>query len=209
MKESILSNSKELFLKYGVKSVTMDDIARELGMSKKTLYQYVKNKEELIHLMIQAHIELEKEITTDILKSSKDAISEMFGMAKHVLETLSKLPSTTIYDLQKYYPKSWQLVEAFHKHFIYKSIKKNLERGVKEKLYRTEIDCDIIAKLYVGKSTIVADESVFPSKEYNKEELFKAYFLYHIHGIATEKGVKKMTKHLEQVAKKKLSKTQK
>lgn len=187
----------------------MDDISRELGMSKKTLYQYVKNKEELIHLMIQAHIELEKEIMTDILKVSKDAISEMFGVAKHVLETLSKLPSTTLYDLQKYYPKSWQLVEAFHKQFIYKSIKNNLERGVKEKLYRSEIDCDIIAKLYVGKSTIVADESVFPSNEYNKEVLFKTYFLYHIHGIATEKGVKKMNKHMEQVAKKKLSKTQK
>ncbi len=187
----------------------MDDISRELRMSKKTLYQYVKNKEELIHLIIEAHIELDKEINTDIHKSSKDAISEMFGIAKHVLETLSKLPSTTIYDLQKYYPKSWQLVEAFHEQFIFKSIKKNLERGVKEKLYRPEIDCDVIAKLYVGKSTIVADESIFPSKEYNKEDLFKTYFLYHIHGIATEKGIKKVNKHLEQVAKKKLSKTQK
>ena len=111
--------------------------------------------------------------------------------------------------MQKYYSNSWNLVEEYQSGFIYEVIKNNLERGVDEKLYRSDVDSDIIAKLYVGKSAMVTDESTFPKDLYKKDELFKVYFLYHIHGIATEKGIKKMTKHLELVAKKKLSKTQK
>lgn len=209
LKESILNNSKELFLKYGFKSVTMDDIARGLGMSKKTLYQHVANKEELIHLIINAHIEEDRTFCLSIQKNSKDAISEMFAMAKHYMETLRKMSTTTIYDLKKYYSNSWAVVEKYESEFFYDIIKTNLEKGVAEKLYRADIDTDIIAKLYVGKSAMVSDEDTFPPNQYRKDELFKAYFLYHIHGIATEKGIKKVNKHLEQVAKKQLSKTDK
>ena len=154
----------------------MDDIARAQGMSKKTLYQHVANKEELIHLIIQKHIEEEKAFCLAIQKDSKDSISEMFAMAKHVLEMLSTMSSTTVYDLQKYYTNSWNLIEEFESDFIYKVIKNNLERGVAEKLYRSDIDTDIIAKLYVGKSATVTDESTFPRDQYKKDELFKAYF---------------------------------
>ena len=98
-------------------------------------------------------------------------------------------------DLQKYYHQAWQLMERFHREFIYNVILRNIESGIAKGIYRSDVNADIIAKLYVSKSLILVDEELFPLKYYNTEKLFTQYISYHIHGIASPKGLKLLDKH--------------
>ncbi len=170
VKDRIIEQSMILFLRYGIKSITMDDIARELGMSKKTLYQYVDNKADLIENIIRQHIDNEKMAITSIRSCTKDAIEEMLMIAKHVIQLLRETPPGMVYDLQKHYRPCWNMMEKFNQKHIY-------------------------TVLYVAKSSFVVDEELFPLSEYNKETLFKEYINYHIHGIASPKGLKLLEKH--------------
>jgi len=195
--KKIMAAIEQLFLRYGIKSVTMDDIARKLGMSKKTLYQYVDNKKDLVHKVMEQHIEIELEAMAQIRSTSIDAIDEMLGVSKYVTQVLREMSPTTVYDMHKYYRRTWDMVEAFHQKHIYEFIKINLEKGVEEGLYRKDFDPDIIAKFYVAKTLLVVDEEMFPLRNYSKENLFKAFLEYHIHGVASVKGLKKLEQHLK------------
>jgi len=130
-----------------------------------------------------------------IKQNSKDAIDEMLQIAKHVLARLRSYSPTVLYDLQKYYKDIWQLLQNHHRKKIYAVIRDNIENGMKQGLYRDNLNADIIAKLYVSKTIIVSDEELFPLQQYNKEDLFKEYIEYHIHGIASKKGLKLLEKH--------------
>ena len=146
----ILIKAESLFLRYGIKSVSMDDIARELGISKKTLYQSVENKKDLLMQVIQAHVANELEAMNTIQKEATDAIDEMLRITQYVLPTLRQMSPTVIYDMQKYYQEVWQLIEAYHNEEIFDMIKTNLERGINEDVYRDDFNTDIVAKLYLS-----------------------------------------------------------
>ena len=195
-KQWIVQESKNLFMRYGLKSVTMDDLAHHLGISKKTIYQFIKNKADLVAQVIalQAH----EEMTTiaNIQKEAPNALSEMLAIAKFVLEMLRNVSPTAMYDLQKYYRKSWKEMEGMHQKYVYETIKNNLEKGIQQGIYRKEINTDIIAKFYVGKTFLVMDEAIFPIKDYQREKLYKEIVQYHIHGIASQKGLKLLEQYL-------------
>lgn len=196
LKQRILDKTENLFMRYGIKSITMDDIARELGISKKTLYQFVENKTDLIQQIFQNKIEWELGVMAQIRMEATDAIDEMMRMAKHGVEQLRELSPTAVYDLQKYYQNTWKLMESLHQKHIYVIIKENLQRGMEQGLYRDNMNPDIVAKLYVAKTSFVADEDLFPLGEYNWEDLFKEFIVYHIHGIASPEGLKVLSKHV-------------
>ena len=176
----------------------MDDIARELGISKKTLYQHFETKNDLIKSVAEYNLANDVLMVARIQATAKDAIDEMFLVANHVIEEISSIQSPTlIYDLQKYHPEMWQLFEHFQNQQIANHIKHNIERGVNEGLYRAEINATIISKIYAGSSLCVIDEKMFPQKEFDKIKLFKEFFVYHIRGVATAKGLKLLEKRLE------------
>ncbi|MCR9290316.1 MAG: TetR/AcrR family transcriptional regulator [Bacteroidetes bacterium] len=190
LKQQILFKAMEMFMRYGIKSITMDDLSRKLGISKKTLYRFVDNKGDLINKIFEIETAKEKEMVTKITNESKDAIDEILGIAKLVIQQLREYSPTLIYDLQKYYRESWMKIEAYHSEYVYGIIKTNLERGIKEGYYRENLNADIIAKLYVEQTLSVVNEDTFPLKEYNREKLYKAFINYHIHGIASPSGIK-------------------
>jgi len=192
----ILSGTEQLFMRYGVKSMTMDSISKELGISKKTLYQFVDNKSDLIEQVFKWHLQEELVVLREIRENAKDAIDEILGIAKYGVQKLRELNPTTIYDLQKHYKEVWKLLESLHTEQVYTYIKENLEKGIEEGLYRSNLNPDIIAKLYGGKTVLVVNEDLFPLKEYNKEKLFEEYIQYHIHGVASAKGLKRLEKYL-------------
>lgn len=182
-------------MKYGFKSVTMDDIARELGISKKTLYQYVDNKADLIQQLVAEFVGAEQSLISCIQVEAEDAIQEMLQVGRHIIRMLRQIPPTTLFDMQKYYKESWNIVSEYHQQHVYLAIKSNLERGIQQGVYRANINPDIIAKLYVGKAPVIVNDELFPSNEYNREQLFREFFNYHIHGIASEKGLELLKKH--------------
>jgi AcrR family transcriptional regulator len=190
-KINIAQRAFALFLRYGIKSVTMDDIARELAMSKKTLYQFFENKNDLLTQIMKMEEEHDRVCTEHIAATTENAIDEVMGYARHGMEEMAKTMSahSAIYDLQKYYREIWDNMEKRMNDRIYTATKTNIERGIREGLYRPEVDADVIAKLYVSKLMSLIDDSVFPFDQYHRQRLFKSYLDYHIHGIATPEGL--------------------
>jgi AcrR family transcriptional regulator len=197
IRNQILEKAEAFFLRYGLKSVTMDDIARKLCISKKTLYKCVDNKADLISKIVLAHIEKEKAMMEEVHNNSGDAIEEMLKLAKYNSQQMRKLSPTVVYDLQKYYRTIWLSVQNLHMEHGYQLIKENIERGKNQGVYRQDINADILAKIFTISTNSLVDEDLFPLKDYNKENLFLEFIKYHINGIASEKGLKLYKKHTQ------------
>ena len=193
--KEILKKSESLFRKRGFKHVTMDDIAREMGMSKKTVYKYFHNKRELILKNITGTIDIEKEEMCALRDTSDNAVEEMVRLIRHVIKMLERENPAVFKELKKYYPGSWRLMDSFMRKHIYKRIFNNIERGKQEGLYREEIDSDILSKMYVAKvQSIMADEW-FPKSKYESRYLLEVLIDYHIRGIASKKGLEIFEKY--------------
>jgi TetR/AcrR family transcriptional regulator, cholesterol catabolism regulator len=197
IKKNIIKRSEHLFLRYGFRSVTMDDIARELGMSKKTLYQHFENKTEIIEQMSALHFLEEKAAIARIHTEATDAIDEMLQIARHVIYEVSKMSATAIFDMQKYYRHIWESWDVFKQDFVLKQIKSNIERGITEGIYRSDVSPDIIARLYISKSDCVVDEQNFPHEQFPKSHLFRTYIIYHLRGIVSPKGAALLDERLQ------------
>ena len=192
-----IKKATDSFLRYGFKSVTMSDIARELGISKKTLYQFVDNKNDLIMRCVMMAMKEEQEFVLSIQKQQKNAIEEMLDIAIHVNQTLKKINPAALYDLQKYYSDAWQIIETYTHEFVFTCIMENLERGKKEGLYRQDIREDIIARLFIGKSQLLLNTILFPYPQYKTSELHSEHVMYHMRGVASNKGLKILEQHIK------------
>lgn len=187
--QAVIEQAGELFLRYGIRSVTMDDIANNLGISKKTLYQYVDNKSDLIHQIILAK-KAEDHKTFEAIKSKSDnAIEEILSIATCMIKSLRQVSPAVMYDLQKYYKESWQEMEEMSKKDSYNLIKDNIERGKEQELYRSNVDADIIARLHVGSIVQIVQDDLFPMTEFPKDKILEQYITYHIYGVASKKGL--------------------
>ena len=174
----------------------MEDITREMGVSKKTLYQVVDNKEDLVHQVLADKMEEDLVALKKIQAESLDAIDEMLRVTRYILATLRDLSPAVVFDLNKYYGGIWSQVEGVHKQQTYLLIRDNLERGIAQGLYRENINPDIIARLYVAKSSLIVNEVIFPSAEYHPAVLFEETIQYHMHGVASSRGLILLEKHL-------------
>jgi AcrR family transcriptional regulator len=199
-KQHILSQAEALFLRFGIKSVTMDDLARELGISKKTLYQFVENKADLINQILLNHVQDETACIEEVIHTGSNALEVMMGIARFAEQRLGRIAPTVVYDLKKYYREGWELIESLHRQHVYAVIKSNIERGKAEGLYREDVNADVIAKLYVGKTFLLVDEDIFPQREYERGKLFQAFLIYHLRGIVSPKGAKMLEKHFGETA---------
>ena len=195
LKNKILSKTEELFMRYGIKSITMDEVARKLGISKKTLYKYVDNKADLIAKVIGVYIEREKEIMLDIKSKATDAIEEMMMMSQHIHQQLQGMNPTAVYDLQKYYYESWELINSLQDEFTYNLIQANIQKGIQEGVYRKTVDADVIARFYVGSAHVMVDKNLFPVLKYEMARLHNVFIEYHLHGIASEKGLERLQQY--------------
>ncbi len=199
LEQKVLSTAELLFMKYGVKSVTMDDLAKELGMSKKTIYTVAKNKEELVVKTLSTHLHEEMSRCCAYSEESFNAIEELLSIAKHIIEQMRNMNPAVLYDLKKYYPKAYKLMEDYRFSFIYETMLNNLKRGVKQGLYRKDIDADIIAKFYVARVDVIFETTLFPPSQYNWIDVYREGLIYHIRGIASEKGIDYLTENLKKI----------
>lgn len=190
IKDKIVLGAGELFMRYGVRSVTMDDVARELGMSKKTLYQSFSNKDELILAVTIAHIEIEKKEFGEVHSNAENALDELHQLTNCVRNSMEAMNPSLLFDLQKYHPDSWQVFLDFKHSFIQSMVRENIERGIKEGTYRKDLNSDILAKLRMEEVQLVFDPKVFPTSQYNLVEVQMAVLDHFIHGLLTEDGQK-------------------
>lgn len=177
-----------LFSQYGIKSITMDDISSALGVSKKTLYIHYSNKEELVAACAREDLLSSNKEVQDIVLSSTDAVEEMWRIALHVVKYLSNISPSMIFDLKKYFGSVWNEYHQEKNLFIYEIILQNITKGKRSGLYRSAVDEDLIAKIFISRSDFCVDDNLFPSDKYEKKQLFEHYIEYHIRGISTPKG---------------------
>jgi AcrR family transcriptional regulator len=190
--QKIIVTSHLLFSKYGIRSVSMNDIANELGMSKKTLYTYVDNKADLVKLGLQAHLQEECAVAQKIQQEASNAIDETIQIGNYIYRQLNMLNPAALYDLRKYYRDSWELIEQHRTEFIYSIIAANLKNGIEQGLYRANIKPELIARFYVAKASMFFIDTHNISKSVTNYKLGAIYLellKYHLYGIVSDKGM--------------------
>lgn len=195
----IVNCAFDLFTKYGIRSITMDDISSKLGISKKTLYQCIPNKADLVKKIIESHIESDYKIVEEIKSKPKNAIEEMVAIGKYVYKQLKLLNITTLYDLKKHYLNSWELLENHKNNFVYTVIAQNIENGIKEGLYRKDINISIAAHFYITKSQILSEDTFFEAHNLTPADIYFELLKHHLYGIASKKGLEYLEKNIENI----------
>lgn len=206
--KQVIDKAFELFTRYGIRSVSMDDLARALGISKKTLYQVVDNKADLVERLAMTHYACESKDIIEIQEGEGDAMEKLLAIARYSIEQFSEVSPTMIYDMQKYYASTWVKMDHLYNGFFYEVIFKNLEEGRLQGLFREDFDCDIVARLFVLKTSHMAEGEIFPPNEYGLDKLVEENFRYHAYGVASEAGRKRMEELLAQLQKEKTTKDQ-
>jgi AcrR family transcriptional regulator len=197
MKNKILEKSKELFLNLGFKSVTMDEIATSLGVSKKTIYKYFKNKTELVDAVTHFMFDTICSGIDDICELEMNPIDELFSIKKLVMENLKDEKSSPQYQLQKYYPKIYSSLKQKQFLVMQNFVIKNLKKGIEIGLYRTDIDLQFISRIYFNGMVSIKDKDLFPLNDYSMKTLMNYYLEYHLRGICSEKGKQQLEKQLK------------
>ncbi len=187
-KQEFLIQIIPLFLKYGFRSMGVDDISKELGISKKTLYQAFKDKNEIVFEAVSAIMCQEQDISKEITATSENAIDEMIQISKLITQKFEVLHPSVHFEISKYYPAAYKLFNEHKTEFVFSSIKENIIRGINEGLYRNNLDPNIISGLFVHKMELFLDRSGFGGKDYSFKEVYLEMIRYHIRGLASEKG---------------------
>ncbi len=195
----ILAHAEEVFLRYGLRAVTMSDLAAGMGMSKKTLYRYFSAKEDLVCAVVGSFLDREHDMMRRISEDASNAVEEMFLVAGHVLGLFRRLSPNMMLELRKYYPAAWKMVEGAHFRRIRLMISENLERGVAEGVYRKEIEPTVLARLYVQLTDALVDEQLFPAEEFDRPALFHQFIAYHMYGVVSVKGRRLLNKKLRAI----------
>lgn len=187
-KDQILNGANELFMRYGVKSITMDDIARHLSVSKKTIYQYFEDKEALVTAVADMEMNCQACKWEEIEKSSKDVIEFFMKASDMMKEEFGKMNPVLLYDLKKYHSNAWKRFEKYKVEHIYKQIKEMLEMGIQQGYFRKDIHVDILSKMRLSQIEMMFNPEVFPIGQYNLSEISTQLFEHFIYGISTLKG---------------------
>ncbi len=188
LKERIIRESMKLFLQYGVRSVTMDDIAKHLGISKKTIYQNFKDKEEIIFLATQSHFDEHLRIMEEIERISDNPVEQLYRLSIALREQMKKVSIGVLYDLKKYYKDAWANYQKFKYEIIYQSVLDNLKKGIEEGLFRDDINPEILANLRIGEIELSFNKEYFPEDKFTLGEIHHQFFTHYTYGILSEKG---------------------
>lgn len=193
MKEKIINKAKDMFLRLGFKSITMDDIAGEMCISKKTIYKYFANKELLIHESTQLLHKEVHEIITEIISRDYNAIEENFQIRKMFADMFKSSDTSPIYQLKKHYPEVYEKALEYQVQECESCFKQNIEKGIAQGLYRTDINIDVYVKLYYALIFTINENT---RSEREAAALEMEALEYHTRAMATEKGIAELEKNL-------------
>jgi AcrR family transcriptional regulator len=198
IQERIRQKADELFRRYGIRSVTMDEIATQLGMSKKTIYQYYTDKDQLVDAVAVDEIQFSQESCLKDAAVSSNAIEEIFRVMEFVEVMFRNMNPSMLHDLEKYHPLGYKKFLEHKNKFLYEMIRKNIERGIKEELYRPEIDVEIMSRYRLESMMLVFNSNLFPTSKFNLVKLHQEILEHFLYGLATMKGYKLILKYKQQ-----------
>ena len=196
--ERIRQKADELFRRYGIRSVTMDEIATQLGMSKKTIYQYYTDKDQLVDAVAVDEIQFSQECCMKDAAISANAIEEIFRVMEFVEVMFRNMNPSMLHDLEKYHPVGYRKFLDHKNKFLYDMVRKNIERGIKEELYRPEIDIEIMSRYRIESMLLGFNTELFPPSKFNLVKLQQEILEHFLYGLATLKGYKLILKYKQQ-----------
>ena len=184
----ILEHVRRLYHRYGIKSVTMDDVATHLCISKKTLYEYFTDKEALVRNIVLLDNSNRNKFFQEIKDKKLNAIEELFEVYRMINTMFRDYNASMSYDIHKYYPDLFSKVKEIRRKKIFDTIYGNLNKGKKEGLYRKELNSKIIARLILFRVEYMFDNDIFTMEELASVKVFNEVFVYHMQGIVSAKG---------------------
>jgi len=187
-KQRIIQEATVLYLRLGIRSVSMDDISTQLGISKKTLYQHFEDKDQLVDVVLQERVKNMQVETLQTVDSATNAIEEIFNTMDMMVKHSRNMNPMVLFDLQKYHFLSFQKFLTYKNDFLLKIISNNLKKGVEEGFYRSDIKIDILAKFRLETLMIGFNMDAFPTEKYNVTEVSLVIIENFLYGLATEKG---------------------
>lgn len=190
MREQIIHKSAELFLTLGFKSVTMDDIAGEMGISKKTIYVHFKNKTKLVEAVTFTLFDTICNGINCICEASKNPIEELYDIKMFVMHHLYNEKVSPQHQLRKYYPELHEVLRLKQFDIMHESVKDSLQKGIDTNLFRKNINVDFISRMYFNGMTGIKDNAIFPKTKFTMDYLMESYLEYHLRAIVTEEGLK-------------------
>lgn len=192
---NIISKSSALFITYGFRSITMDDISAECGISKKTLYSFFDSKDELVNKVIQDELEAFGEELEQVRENAADAIDEMMQLLPLVLKRYKRVQPNLNNDLEKYYPKTHQQVTSFRKDELLLFLTSNMSRGISEGLYLDGFNTAIIAGMRLKQLDMLLAKNETNECDADIEEISRQLNCHYISGLSTPKGFKLLKKY--------------
>lgn len=198
MREKIIHKAAELFLTLGFKSVTMDDISNDLGISKKTIYVHFENKTKLVEAVTFTIFDTVCEGIDCICNASINPIEELYEIKMYVMNYLKNEKTSPQFQLKKYYPQIYQRLHIKQFEKMHVSVKDSIQKGVDTSLFRSNIDVDFISRMYFNGMSGIKDENIFPTELFTMEYLMENYLEYHLRAICTEKGLQILNKFIKQ-----------
>lgn len=184
----IIMRASEVFMRYGIKSVTMDDLSRELGVSKKTIYKFFEDKNDLVCEILSQKLALDR-ATCDNCMSAENAIEELLCIGNVVVDHLKDVNPSVFYDIKKYHPDAWRLIEEHKSGFISENIRENIKRGIRENIYRKNVHPEIIARVYVASMDFIMNGDSFAWPEFKLDEVILEVQRFHLRGLANANGI--------------------
>lgn len=188
MKDKIIDTASELFLNLGFKSVTMDDLAEHMGISKKTIYSHFANKTELVE---ECTIQLFNQIVHGInciCDQDMNPIEELYEVKKFALLNLKNEKASPQYQLKKYYPQISDMLLKKQFEIMQDCVLTNIRRGIEMGIYRENLDPEFVSRIYFAGISSLKDDALFPRHTFPMVHLMDIYLEYHLRGIVTPKG---------------------
>ena len=190
IKERILHHAQMLFMRNGIKGMSMDDIAADVAMSKKTLYKWFENKDQLVLAVVRQHLNKAQGECACLAGSATNAVEEMLNISRWADQQSSDIHPSIFHDLKKYHPAAWDLFGAHKNTFILEQITGNLRRGMAEGLFRPDLDVEVLARLNLAQIELAFDAGLYPAAQFSPVRVNRVFDEHFLLGVATLKGHK-------------------
>lgn len=188
-KERILEKTEELFIRHGIKRITMDDIATHLGISKKTIYQFFADKNEMVSIIFEKQICINRDSCLSSLEKSENAVHEILMCSETFCSNMQSMNRHVLFDLEKYHPDFFKRFLEFRNGFLYEMVHRNLVRGIREGLYRDDLNLEVVTRHRLYNMLLPMNGEVFPEQSFSFSEVEKELVTHYLTGIVTTKGL--------------------
>lgn len=199
MRNQILLGATELFGRYGIKSITMDDIARHLAISKKTIYQYFEDKNALVDAGLEVFLVQNNADMIKLKEESINVIEELAKTGEHLKSKICNLNPSLMFDMRKYFPGAWKRFIEFKRTYIERFIADTLQTGIEQGMFRVSINAAVLARMRVEQIDMGYNPEIFPQEDFNPLDVQMHFFEHFVYGILTEKGLIEYEKYMQNV----------